>query len=93
MPLKCKDLGWPTISIVIGYHNIHRALLELGASVNLLPFTMYERFGLGELKPTTTVFQLADQSTRLFREMVEDVLIKVGEFIFLVDFIVLETEV
>ena len=58
----------------------------------MLPFTEYERLGLGELKPTKMVIQLADRSTTLPRGVVEDVLIRVGEFIYPVDFIVLETE-
>jgi len=45
------------------------------------------------LKPTKTVLQLVDHSTRISRGMVEDVLSKGGEFVFLVDFVVLETEV
>jgi len=67
-------------------------LLDLGTSVNLIPFTEYERLGLGGLKPTKMVIQLADRSTRLPRGVVEDVLIKVGEFIYPTDFIVIETE-
>jgi len=47
---------------------------------------------LGLLKPTKIILQLDDRSTRLLRGMVEDVLIKVGEFIFPVDFVVLETK-
>jgi len=93
VPLKCKDPGCPTISIVVGNHTIHRALLNLGASVNLLPFTVYERLGLGELKFTKMVLQLADRSSRLPRGLIEDVLVKVGDFIYPVDFVVLETEV
>jgi len=77
---------------VIGDWVIHRALLDLRASVNLLPFTIYERFGQGELKPTKIVPQVADRSTRIPRGVVEDVLINVGEFIFPIDFIVLDTE-
>jgi len=91
--LKCKDPGCPIFSIVIGNNNIHEALLDLGASVDLLPFTMCERLGLEELKPTKMVLQLDDDSTMLPREMAEDVFIKVGKFIFPVDFVVLETEV
>jgi len=71
----------PTIFIVIGDQLIYRALLDLGASVNLIPFTEYERLGLGELKPTKMVIQLDDRSTRLPRGIVEDMLIRVGEFI------------
>ena len=54
---------------------------------------VYEKLGFGELKPAKMVLQLANRSTSYPREIVEDVLIKVGEFIFLVDFVVLETEV
>jgi len=92
IPMKYKDPGFPTISIVIGDQFIPRALLDLGGSVNLLPFTEYERLGLGELKPIKKVIQLADRSARLPKGAVEDLLIRVGEFIYPVDFIVLETE-
>lgn len=47
---------------------------------------------MGELKPTRTIFQLANHSTRALKGIVEDVLIKVGEFIYLVDLVVLKTE-
>jgi len=80
------------VSIVIGDQLIHRALLDLGASVNLIPFTEYERLELSELKPTKMVVQLADRSTRVPRRIVKDVLIRVGEFICLVDFVLIETE-
>ncbi|XP_052287336.1 uncharacterized protein LOC127898878, partial [Citrus sinensis] len=39
IPLKCKDPGSPTISCSIGNHTIENALLDLGASVNLLPYS------------------------------------------------------
>ncbi|KAL5543182.1 hypothetical protein UlMin_010892 [Ulmus minor] len=42
-PAKYKDPGCPTISCVIGNHVINRALLDLGASVNLLPYSVYEQ--------------------------------------------------
>jgi len=93
IPVKYKDLGCPTVSIVIGDQLIHRALLDLGASVNLIPFAEYERLELGELKPTRIVIQLADKSTKVPREIVEDVLIRVGKFIYQVDFVVIETNI
>jgi hypothetical protein len=67
-------------------------LLDLGASVNLLPYSVYSQLGLGELKPTTMTLQLADQSVKVPRGIIEDVLIKVDKFYFPVDFIVLDTE-
>uniref|UniRef100_A0A2N9GKN7 Retrotransposon gag domain-containing protein n=1 Tax=Fagus sylvatica TaxID=28930 RepID=A0A2N9GKN7_FAGSY len=72
-PVKYKDPGCPTISCIIGNFNIDRALLDLGASVNLLPYSVYEQLGLGELKPTKVVLQLADRSIRKPRGIVEDV--------------------
>ena len=69
-----------------------KALLDLGASVNLLPYSVYKQLGLGELKPTSITLQLADRSVKIPRGIVEDVLIKVDKFYFPVDFIVLDTQ-
>ncbi|XP_059458376.1 uncharacterized protein LOC132187972 [Corylus avellana] len=92
LPLKYKDPGCPTISCMIGVSQIERALLDLGASVNLLPYSVYVQLGLGELRPTSMTLQLADRSVKVPRGIVEDVLIKVDKFYFPVDFIVLDTE-
>jgi hypothetical protein len=92
LPLKYKDPGCPTITCMIGVSQIERALLDLGASVNLLPYSIYLQLGLGELKPTSMTLQLVDRSVKVPRGIVEDVLIKVDKFYFLVDFIVLDTE-
>ena len=88
---KYKDPGCPTISIDIGGKRVEKALLDLGASVNLLPYSVYQHLGLGEMKPTSVTLQLADRSVRVPRGMVEDVLIQVGNFVYPVDFIVLDT--
>ncbi|XP_062165001.1 uncharacterized protein LOC133871591 [Alnus glutinosa] len=89
---KIKDPSAPTISCIIGDHTIDKALLDLGAGVNLLPYSVYEQLGLGELKPMTVVLQLADKSVKKPRGIIEDVIIRVDRFYFLVDFIVLDTE-
>jgi hypothetical protein len=60
--------------------------------VNLLPYSVYLQLGLGELKPTSMTLELADQSVKTPRGIVEDVLIKVDKFYFPVDFIVLDTK-
>ena len=91
-PPKFKDPGTPIISCVIGNTEIERALLDLGAGVNLIPYSVYQQLGLGELKPTSTVLQLADRSIKKPRGIVEDVIIKVDKFYYPVDFIVLDTE-
>ena len=58
--LKYKDPRSPTISVNIGGTCIDKALLDLGASVNLLPYSMYKQLGLGELKSTNITLSLAD---------------------------------
>jgi hypothetical protein len=92
LPIKYKDPGCPTISCRIGTNQIERALLDLGASVNLLPYSVYLQLGLGELKPTSMILQLADRLVKRPRGIIEDVLIKVDKFYFPVDFIVIDTE-
>jgi len=77
---------------VIDNQTIHKDLLDLGASTNLPLFIAYEKFRVGELRPTKIVLYLADRSTRLLRGVVKDVLIKVREFIFLIGLAVLDTE-
>ena len=67
--------------------------MDLGASVNLLlPYSIYVELGLGELKPTNITFQLADCSVKISRGIVKDVLVQVDKFYFLVDFVVLDTQ-
>ncbi|KAH9704471.1 hypothetical protein KPL70_011476 [Citrus sinensis] len=89
---KRKSTGSPTISCSIGNHTIENALLDLRASVNLLPYSVFVKLGLGELHPTPVVLQLADRSTKIPRGIVEDVLIQVDKFYFPVDFIVIDTQ-
>ena len=58
--------------------------------MNHLPSLVHELFGFGELKSTSITFQLADRSIKTRCGMIEDVLVKVDEFYFLVDFLVLD---
>ena len=92
-PVKYKDLGCPTISVNIGGISVEKALLDLRASVNLLPYSMYKQLGLGELKPTSITLSLADRSIKIPKGTIEDVLIQVDRFYYPVDFIVHDTAV
>ena len=91
-PVKYKDPGSPTISVNIGGTCIDKALLDLGANVNLLPYSVYKKLGLEELKPTNITLSLADRSVKIPKGIVEDVLVKVDKFYYPVDFIVLDTK-
>ncbi|KAL5580170.1 hypothetical protein UlMin_012612 [Ulmus minor] len=90
-PPKYKDPGCPTVACQIGNQACGQALLDLGASVNLMPYSVYLQLGLGEIKPTTVVLQLADRSVRKPRGIVEDVLVQIDKFYYPVDFLVLDT--
>ena len=91
-PVKYKDPGCPTILVNIGGISVEKALLDLGASVNLLPYSMYKQLGLGELKPTSITLSLADRSIKIPKGTIEDDLIQVERFYYPVDFVVLNTE-
>jgi len=90
--LKYKDPGCLTISCFIGDHKIKKALLDLGASVNLLLYSVFQSLNLGDLKPTSVTLLLADRSVKVPRGIIEDVLVRVDKFIYPVNFIVLDTQ-
>ena len=77
---------------MVGNSKLGHALVDLGASVNLLSYSVYVELGLGELEPTNITLQLADRSVKIPRGIVKDVLVKVGKFYFPVDFVVLDTQ-
>ena len=87
-PVKYKDPASPTISVNIGGTCIDKSLLDLGASVNLLPNSVYKQLGLGELKPTNITLSLADRLVKIPKWIVEDVLVKIDKFYYPVDFVV-----
>ncbi|XP_050157542.1 uncharacterized protein LOC126631460 [Malus sylvestris] len=92
LPPKLKDPGSFTIPCTIGKFSFEKALFDLGASVNLMPFTIFKQLGLGEMKSTSVSLQLADRSVTYPRGIIEDVLVRVDQFILPVDFLVLDME-
>jgi len=67
-------------------------LLDLGASVSLLPYFVYKQLGLGESQPTKLTLLLADRSVKVSKGIVEDVILKIDEFYLPADFVVLDTK-
>ena len=57
-----------------------------------MPLSVVRRLSLGELTPTTITLQMADRSMAQPEGILEDVLVMVGKFIFLVDFVVMQME-
>ncbi|XP_056688344.1 uncharacterized protein [Spinacia oleracea] len=92
LPTKLKDPGSFSIPCAIGELFIDKALCDLGASVSVIPFSIFQRLNVGELKPTQVSLQLADRSVKLPLGKVEDVPMRIGKFFIPVDFVVLEME-
>ena len=92
LPAKMKDPGNFTIPCSIGKYEFKKVLCDLEASINLMPLSVLQRLSLGELAPTTIILQMADKSMAHPEGVLEDVLVKVGKFIFPVDFVVMKME-
>ena len=83
-----QDLESFTIPCTIGNHEFGKALCDSGASINMMLLSVVKGLSLGELTPTTLFLQMADRSMTQLEGIIEDVLVKVGKFIFPVDFAV-----
>ena len=92
LPEKMKDPGSFTIPCTIGEFEFQKALCDSGASINLMPYSVAKKLSLGEITPTTVTLQMADRTLAKPEGIIEDVLVKVGKFIFPVDFIILDME-
>ncbi|XP_012852944.1 PREDICTED: uncharacterized protein LOC105972531 [Erythranthe guttata] len=92
IPPKLGDLGKFTIPVAIGGKFFAKSLIDLGASINLMPFSVFQSLGLGDIKLVSVTLQLADRSLIYPKGIVEDVLVKVYKFIFPADFVVLDME-
>ncbi|KAD5961545.1 hypothetical protein E3N88_13018 [Mikania micrantha] len=90
LPPKLPDPGMPLIAIQIGSFQIDKALLDLGACVSILPGSVYDQYDFGPLKKVDTTVVLADHTSTLPRGMLSDVIVKVGNFYYPVDFLVLD---
>ncbi|XP_021718105.1 uncharacterized protein LOC110685868 [Chenopodium quinoa] len=92
LPTKLQDPGSFSIPCSINEVHLGKALCDLGASVSLMPFSVYQKLNVGNLSPTNITLQLADRSTKLPIGKVEDIPLRVGKFTFPVDFYVLEMD-
>ncbi|KAL4306447.1 hypothetical protein AHAS_Ahas16G0179200 [Arachis hypogaea] len=92
IPPKLKDPGSFVVSCTIGKMTLENTLCDLGASINLMPLSMMRKLAIEEIKPTKMSLVMADRSIKTPNGVVENLLVKVGEFIFPVDFVILDTE-
>ncbi|GJZ00131.1 DNA/RNA polymerases superfamily protein [Tanacetum coccineum] len=90
LPQKEKDPGSFTLPCFI--HNVcfDKVLVHIGASVSVILFSTYTNLGLGIISHTRLTIELADRTIKQPRGIAENVLVRIGTFIFLVDFIILD---
>ena len=87
-----QDLGNFNIPCIIGNSEMGKALCDSRASINLMPLYVVKRISLGGLTPTAMTLQMTNITLAQLEGILEDVLIKVGKFIFPVDFMVIDIE-
>ena len=92
LPEKMKDPRSFTIPYTIGEFEFQKVLCDSGASINLMPYSVTKKLSLGEITPTIVTLQMEDRTLEKPEGIIEDVLVKVGKFIFPVDFIILDME-
>ncbi|XP_050916501.1 uncharacterized protein LOC127131632 [Lathyrus oleraceus] len=90
IPVKEKDRGYVTIPCTIGDRKFKKALIDLGTSVSLISLSIYKKLELGTVQDTMMTLQFADRSVKRPYGIMEDVLVKIDKFVFLVDFVILE---
>ncbi|GJR87856.1 reverse transcriptase domain-containing protein [Tanacetum coccineum] len=90
LPEKLGDPGKFLISCDFPGKNVCHALADLGASINLMPLSIWKKLSLPELTPTRMTLELADRSITRPKGVAEDVFVKVGKFHFPTDFVVVD---
>ncbi|MCI22137.1 hypothetical protein A2U01_0043313, partial [Trifolium medium] len=92
LPPKLKDPGTFTVTCCIGQTK-ERALCDLSSSISLMPLSFAKKWKIGELITTNTMeIVLADQSILRPSAIIKDVLVKIKDMIFPVDFVIIDIE-
>ncbi|XP_072084529.1 uncharacterized protein [Arachis hypogaea] len=89
---KLKDPRSFIISCTIGNMTLEKSLCDLGASINLMPLSLMKKLAIDKVKPIRMSLQIDDKLLKIPNGVVENLLVKVGEFIFPTDFVILDME-
>ncbi|GKC04318.1 retrovirus-related pol polyprotein from transposon TNT 1-94 [Tanacetum coccineum] len=90
IPRKEKDLGSFTLPCYINNVRFDNAFADLGASISVMPLSIYLNLGLGELAHIKLIVELADKTVKYPKGIAENVLVGIGKFVFPIDFIILD---
>nr|GEW81269.1 reverse transcriptase domain-containing protein [Tanacetum cinerariifolium] len=89
---KLRDPGKFLIPCDFSGMDVCHALADLGASIYLMPLSIWKKLSLPELTPTRMTLELADRSITRPKGVTEEVFVKVGKFHFPTDFVVVDFE-
>ncbi|GJY59960.1 reverse transcriptase domain-containing protein [Tanacetum coccineum] len=92
LPEKLGDPGKFLIPCNFPGMDVCHALADLGASINLMPLSIWKKLSLPNLTPTRMTLELADRSITRPKGLAEDIFVKVGNFHFPTDFVVVDFE-
>ncbi|GKC20781.1 reverse transcriptase domain-containing protein [Tanacetum coccineum] len=92
LPEKLEDPDNFLIPCNFSGMDVCHALADLGASINLMPLSIWKKLSLPELTPTRMTLELADRSITHPKGLAKDVYVKVGKFHFPTDFVVVDFE-
>ncbi|XP_009623919.1 uncharacterized protein [Nicotiana tomentosiformis] len=91
--IKLSDLGSFITLCTIDSYAFAKALCDLGASINLMPLSIYKSLGIGRARPTSMLLHLVDRTMKRPSGILNDVLVQVGNFVFPLDFVNLDFQV
>ncbi|GJV64680.1 reverse transcriptase domain-containing protein [Tanacetum coccineum] len=93
IPEKLEDPRKFLIPCILQDLEVYNSLADSGASINLMPLSIFEKLGIGPLKPTRMTLELANRSVIFPMGIAEDVIVKVEQFKFLSDFVIVNFKV
>ncbi|XP_070009784.1 uncharacterized protein [Nicotiana sylvestris] len=93
MAPKLEDPDAFTIPCTIGSADFTKALCDLGANIDLMPYSVFKTLGIRKPRPTSMRLQMADRTMKMLLGIIDDVLVKVDKFILPANFVILDCEV
>ncbi|XP_019238762.1 PREDICTED: uncharacterized protein LOC109218823 [Nicotiana attenuata] len=93
MAPKLEDPDAFTIPCTIGSAEFAKALCDIGASINLIPYLVFKTLGIGKPRPMSMRLKMTNRTMNRGLGMIEDVLVRVDKFILPTDFVILDCEV
>ncbi|XP_023740180.3 uncharacterized protein LOC111888274 [Lactuca sativa] len=90
LPIKIGDPCQLTLPYEFVNSTFINSLVDLGASINLMPYSFYQKLRFPKLQDTRMTIQMANHSITYSRGVIKHLLVKVGKFVFLLDFVVLD---